>query len=119
MVCQVTAYFPAGVWYSLWDNSHVNAGRHGCSRTLTATLGDVPLHVRGGAIVPMQQPAMVTDAVRSSPLTLFVALAPEVILNRIDALSWYVSDTGRGTNVTQCVTAHLLCVIALAELTGC
>jgi hypothetical protein len=36
--------------------------------------------VRGGTIVPLQQPAMTTGEVRHSPLTLVVALQQEVIV---------------------------------------
>lgn len=63
--------------YSAWDLSRmdVNAGSSQ-RRKLSAPLGDVPLHLRGGTIVPMQtRPALVTRDVRTSPITLVVALA--------------------------------------------
>jgi hypothetical protein len=41
---------------------------------LRVPLGDVALHLRGGTIVPLQQPALVTRDVRLSPITLLVAL---------------------------------------------
>lgn len=61
--------------YSAWDFSRLEIDAKGDKRrTLEAPLGDVPLHLRGGAIVPMQQPAMVTRDVRLSPITLVVAM---------------------------------------------
>jgi hypothetical protein len=68
---EVVAYFPAGTWYSLWDDSQVNGP---ATATLNAPLGDVPVHVRGGAIIAMQQPGNTTHAVRVSPVSLIVAL---------------------------------------------
>jgi hypothetical protein len=46
-------------------------------QTLDVPLGDVPLHVRGGSIVPMQSAASTTTEVRSSRVTLVVALEHE------------------------------------------
>ena len=70
---QVDAYFPQGTWYSLWDRQVVDASSGGFVKKLVAPMGDVPLHVRGGHIIPMQQPAMTTEEVKRSPLTLVVA----------------------------------------------
>jgi len=71
---QVEAYFPPGVWYSLWDDQTIDAGEKGLTKTLPAPLGDVPVHARGGSIVPAQRPALVTRDVRTSPLRLLVHL---------------------------------------------
>ena len=79
---QVTAYFPPGVWYSLWDGTSVDAGDGGTTRTLPALLGDVPVHARGGSIVPVQRPALVTRDVRTSPLRFLVHLPSRVSRNR-------------------------------------
>ena len=75
---QVTAYFPPGVWYSLWDDSVIDAGHEGTTKTLVVPLGDVPVHAQGGSIVPVQRPALVTRDVRSSPLRLLVHLPSQV-----------------------------------------
>jgi len=75
---QVEAYFPAGIWHSLFDTSTVDARDGGAWAHLPAPLGHVPLHVRGGAVVPLQRGAMTTREVRASPLTLVVALQPQV-----------------------------------------
>lgn len=62
--------------YSAWDYRRIDVPAAGSKqRKLHVSLGDVPLHLRGGTIVPMQlQPAMVARDVRLSPITLVVAL---------------------------------------------
>ena len=75
---QVEAFFPPGVWYSLWDDETIDAGDEGATKTLLAPLGDVPVHARGGSIVPMQQAALVTRDVMTSPLRLLVHLPGQV-----------------------------------------
>ena len=77
---QVEAYFPAGIWYSLWDSSTFDARQGGSWQSLPAPLGHVPLHLRAGNVLPLQRAAMTTGQVRVSPLTLVVALQPEVSL---------------------------------------
>lgn len=69
---QVSAYFPPGRWYSIWDDSVVEGGNR---YELDAPLGEVPVHVLGGTVVPLQVAALTTRDVRLSPLTLLVALA--------------------------------------------
>ncbi|KAF6262255.1 glycosyl hydrolases family 31-domain-containing protein [Scenedesmus sp. NREL 46B-D3] len=82
------AYFPAGVWHDLWAADKPAAGAASSStqtapvrgptmQSLHVPVGDVPLHVRGGSIVPMQRAASLTDEVRKSPVTLVVALEHE------------------------------------------
>eukprot|EP00775_Hariotina_reticulata_P012669 gene12669-12796_t len=68
---QVEAYFPAASWYSLWDNSHIPGPAF---KTLDVPLTDVPVHVKGGSIIPLQQPAETTAAVHRSAVKLVVAL---------------------------------------------
>ena len=50
----VQGYFPAGTWYSLMGGPTVDASKAGRPVTLKAPLGEVPVHVLGGTIVPMQ-----------------------------------------------------------------
>ena len=65
------AYFPSGVWYSLFDESTV-AGPQ--TVELDTPLTATNAHVRGGTVLPMQEYAMTTKAVKQSPYTLIVAL---------------------------------------------
>lgn len=76
------AYFPAGIWHDLWSYDQPSAAappahaavRGPTVKRLIVPVGDVPLHVRGGSIVPMQREGSTTTAVRDSPITLLVAL---------------------------------------------
>jgi alpha-D-xyloside xylohydrolase len=45
-----SVYLPAGTWYDFWTGS-TTAG--GTTTTVTAPLSQIPLHVRGGSILPM------------------------------------------------------------------
>lgn len=47
-------YFPQGVWYDISDDAPVDASTAGRFVKLPAPIGHVPVHVLGGAIVPMQ-----------------------------------------------------------------
>lgn len=75
----VKPYFTAGNWYSAWDYDmlHVKKGR---KVQMDAPYGHIPVHLRGGAIVPMQKTTslpMVTRDVRYNPVTLVVTLPAE------------------------------------------
>ena len=69
----INPYFTKGAWYSLWDYTPLVTS-NGASQTLEVPQGDIPVHVRGGAIIPMQQYHNTTEAVQTSPVTLVVAL---------------------------------------------
>jgi hypothetical protein len=72
----ISPYFTAGAWYSTWDYSPlVVEGAAGQAVEMDVPLGEIAVHYRGGAIVPLQQYASVTRDVRYSPLTLVVALS--------------------------------------------
>ncbi|DBA69878.1 TPA: hypothetical protein ACH3X2_012378 [Trebouxia sp. C0005] len=67
-------YFPKGKWYSLFDNTTIDAHDEGKSAALDLPMGHVGVHMLGGTILPLQQAALVTADVRTSDLTLLVAL---------------------------------------------
>ena len=67
-------YFPKGKWYNLFDNTTIDAHADGKSVTLDLPMGHVGVHMHGGTILPLQQAALVTADVRTSALTLLVAL---------------------------------------------
>jgi alpha-glucosidase len=58
-------------WYSQSPMTNVSAGQN---VTIDAPLGHIPLYLRGGSILPMQEPAMTTYDARRSPWALLVAL---------------------------------------------
>jgi len=68
----VVAYFPSGKWYSYYDGTTVVGA--GQNITLAAPLTFIPIHVRAGAIIPLQGPALTTAVARQNPFTLLVAL---------------------------------------------
>ena len=74
----VTGYFPAGLWYSLFDDTagqqFIDASSGGVWVELDTPLTATNAHLRGGHIIPMQASAMTTDAVHASPFTLLVAV---------------------------------------------
>lgn len=72
------AYFPAGTWYSMHDYAQVIDSRSG-GKTVTLLSGvddDAPLHIAGGAVVPLGKSvgAMTTAEARAAPLVLVAAL---------------------------------------------
>jgi len=49
-----SVYLPAGTWYDFWTGSTAAAGTTmGTMMTASAPLSQIPLHVRGGSILPM------------------------------------------------------------------
>lgn len=76
-VSTVSAYFPEGLWYDIFSYDRVVGGK---TQTLQAPLGQVPVHMRAGAIIPLQEPALTSAQVRTSPFTLLVALPQQVSL---------------------------------------
>ena len=75
----MTGYFPRATWHSIWDHSVVNASEGGITQQLEAPLGTIPVHVRGGSIVPMQDFGLTTAAVRGTPLSLLAALPADLV----------------------------------------
>ncbi|XP_017366761.2 maltase-glucoamylase, intestinal-like, partial [Cebus imitator] len=68
----VTAYFPRARWYDYYTGVDINA--RGEWKTLPAPLDHINLHVRGGYILPWQEPALNTHLSRKKPLGLIIAL---------------------------------------------
>ncbi|KAF4130331.1 Glycosyl hydrolases family 31 [Phytophthora infestans] len=68
----VTGYYPAGVWYNIFDYSKISST--GRSVTTSVTLYDMPVHIRGGSILAMHQAALTSTAARLTPFDILVAL---------------------------------------------
>ncbi|KAI0018569.1 family 31 glycosyl hydrolase [Xylariomycetidae sp. FL0641] len=62
------------VWYDWYNHTAITGVERGQNVTIDAPLGHIPLYLRGGKVVPMQEPGMTTKAVRASPWSLLVAL---------------------------------------------
>ncbi|XP_048950838.1 putative maltase-glucoamylase-like protein FLJ16351 isoform X2 [Canis lupus dingo] len=69
---QVSAYFPRARWYDYsTESGSVSTGQW---KILNAPLDHINLHIRGGYILPWQEPAMNTHASRQKFMGLIVAL---------------------------------------------
>jgi len=69
---EVSAYFPNARFYDYYDGSEVMT--KGVYIGLPAPRSHIPLHIRGGNILPTQEPAVNTELSRNNPLGLIVAL---------------------------------------------
>jgi len=67
----VKGYFPNAKWYNFWDGSLQTPNGF---VTLNAALTDIPIHVQGGHIIPMQEPGYTIADTRANPFKLLVAL---------------------------------------------
>ncbi|ONK59261.1 uncharacterized protein A4U43_C08F4630 [Asparagus officinalis] len=73
-VNSVTAYFPKGIWFNLFNYSSTMITDSGEYFTLEAPENSVNVHVRGGNILPMQEEAMTTQLARDNGFELLVVL---------------------------------------------
>ncbi|KAM5135362.1 lysosomal alpha-glucosidase-like isoform 1-T2 [Mantella aurantiaca] len=71
----VTGYFPAGMWYCPIRGAGFES--KGEWKTLAAPLDTINFHIRGGYIIPAQEPAMTTTEMRSNGMILLVALTKD------------------------------------------
>uniref|UniRef100_K3WMK3 Maltase n=1 Tax=Globisporangium ultimum (strain ATCC 200006 / CBS 805.95 / DAOM BR144) TaxID=431595 RepID=K3WMK3_GLOUD len=69
----VTGYVPVGIWYDLLTYARVES--KGQSVTWNVALDEMPVHIRGGSILPLHQAALTSAAARTSPFDLVVALS--------------------------------------------
>lgn len=62
------------VWYDWYTQSAVDA-KPGVNTTIPAPLGHIPVFIRGGSILPMQEPALTTRDARQTPWSLLASLS--------------------------------------------
>ncbi|KAM9779713.1 lysosomal alpha-glucosidase [Neosynchiropus ocellatus] len=72
---EISAYLPPSIWYSLHDGQPFYS--KGQNVLLPAPLDVINVHIRGGAIVPQQEPALTTAVSRKNPMLLTVALSAD------------------------------------------
>ncbi|KAI1074897.1 glycoside hydrolase family 31 protein [Whalleya microplaca] len=65
------------LWYDWYNQSSLQGVGAGENVTIAAPLGHIPVYVRGGHVLPMQEPRLTTADVRASPWSLLVALDAE------------------------------------------
>jgi len=70
----VTAYFPSGLWYDYYSGVVVDPKGTAKYQILQAPITYIPLHIRGGGIIPFQQPALTTAETRKNNFALIAAL---------------------------------------------
>ncbi|ORY93432.1 alpha glucosidase [Syncephalastrum racemosum] len=69
---KVDAQFPKGLWYDWYDYESVIHGE--TEKTLDAPLTHIPLHIRGGAILPLKTPKYSVQETYETPYSLLIAL---------------------------------------------
>lgn len=74
-VTSVSAYFPKDTWYDYYSGAPVSQVGH---MTLNIPIDEIKAHVRGGLIIPTQQPAYTLRDTRLLPFTLLIALDKQV-----------------------------------------
>ncbi|KAL7620180.1 hypothetical protein AAE478_009173 [Parahypoxylon ruwenzoriense] len=62
------------VWYDWYNQTAIKGVTTGQNVTIDTPLGHIPVYVRGGSVIPLQEPGLTTAAVRASPWSLLVAL---------------------------------------------
>lgn len=64
------------IWYDWYTRTAVDA-QPGVNTTIQAPLGHIPVYVRGGSILPMQEPALTIRDARQTPWALLAALGSD------------------------------------------
>ncbi|XP_063967413.1 sucrase-isomaltase, intestinal-like [Lytechinus pictus] len=72
-VTEIEVYFPDARWYDYYTGKEM-VDERGTVANLAAPMEVINLHVRGGYIIPLQEPANTTVFSRLKPLSLLVAL---------------------------------------------
>ncbi|KAI1420083.1 glycoside hydrolase family 31 protein [Xylaria sp. FL1777] len=62
------------IWYDWYNQTRVTGVEAGQNVTISAPLSHIPIFVRGGSVLPMQEPGLTTTAARASPWSLLVTL---------------------------------------------
>ncbi|EFQ30814.1 glycosyl hydrolase family 31 [Colletotrichum graminicola M1.001] len=62
------------VWYDWYNQSAIAGVSAGQNVTIDAPLGHIPVYIRGGYVIPTQEPGLTTKESRSNPWGLLVAL---------------------------------------------
>ncbi|KAL2882880.1 hypothetical protein SGCOL_001570 [Colletotrichum sp. CLE4] len=65
------------VWYDWYNQTAVTGVSPGQNVTIDAPLGHIPVYLRGGYVIPTQEPALTTTESRANPWGLLVALDGE------------------------------------------
>ena len=69
----MVGYFPNETWYDYETGELVNSSANSTIE-LAAPLDKIPVHCRGGYVIPFQHPSLTTTASRKNPFGLLIAL---------------------------------------------
>ena len=76
----VNGVFPGAgkgeVYYDWYNHSAITVPSPGTNISISAPLTHIPVYIRGGNILPLQEPALTTREARTKPYSLLVALSP-------------------------------------------
>jgi hypothetical protein len=100
---QCFTHFQCAHRYSAWDYTKTEVPKP-AARELDIPLGNVAVHYRGGAIIPMQRYANVTRDVRYTPITLIVTLPLEV--SGAKRAGKTISAVAPYANEAECAAVH-------------
>ncbi|CAH1773121.1 unnamed protein product [Owenia fusiformis] len=70
----IDMYLPKGLWYDYYTGALIKTGEGTNTTFEVNSLSPIPLHLRGGVIFPLQEPAVTTTLSRKNPFSLLVAL---------------------------------------------
>ncbi|PWY87204.1 extracellular alpha-glucosidase aglu [Aspergillus sclerotioniger CBS 115572] len=96
------------VWYDWYTQTAVDA-KPGVNTTIAAPLGHIPVYVRGGSILPMQEPALTTREARKTPWALLTALGS----NGTASGQLYLDD---GESISPNATLHVDFTVSQSSL---
>lgn len=85
----VKGYFPAGIWYDIYMNRGTKFESSGQTIDLSAPIQYMPLHVRGGCIIPGGNPGTVTSVKNQ----FFILAAADEHGNATGTLFWDDGDS--------------------------
>ncbi|KAF4151834.1 hypothetical protein CNMCM6069_003008 [Aspergillus lentulus] len=104
-------------WYDWYTQREVDYAQPGKNTTIPAPLGHIPVFVRGGHVIPMQEPALTTREARNTPWSLLVALD-----DKGDAAGQLYLDDGESISPEETLTVNLVASSGtklVASVTGC
>lgn len=85
----VNPYLPRGYWYDYYSHQRIES--NGTRFNISAPLDTIPLIIRGGYILPQQEPLQTTTRARQTKLKLLVA--PDDSMNAMGKLYWDDGDS--------------------------
>ncbi|KAI1850918.1 hypothetical protein JX265_007243 [Neoarthrinium moseri] len=62
------------IWYDWYNQTAITGVTAGQNVTIDAPLGHIPVYIKGGKVLPLQEPGLTTTDVRNSPYSLLIAL---------------------------------------------